>query len=59
MNAKLMKRLNRTAEEYCMALLKENLSDEEGAKVTKNSISKQSMPTIILTIMLSLCLVKE
>ena len=40
MNAKLMKKLNRTEEEYCMALLKENLSDEEGAKVTKNSISK-------------------
>ena len=40
MNAKFMKKLNRKSEEYCMALLKEQLSDEEAAKVTKASISK-------------------
>ena len=40
MNAKFMKKLNRKAEEYCMTLLKEQLSDEEASKVTKDSISK-------------------
>ena len=40
MNAKFMKKLNRKSEEYCMALLKEQLSDEEAAKLTKASIYK-------------------
>tara|TARA_X000001388_G_C2221023_1_gene119213 strand:+ start:111 stop:386 length:276 start_codon:yes stop_codon:yes gene_type:complete len=40
MNAKFMKKLNRKSEEYCMALLKEQLSDEEAAKVTRDSIAK-------------------
>ena len=40
MNAKFMKKLNRKSEEYCMALLKEQLSDEEAAKVTRASIAK-------------------
>ena len=40
MNAKFMKKLNRKSEEYCMALLKDLLSDEDADKVTTASISK-------------------
>ena len=40
MNAKNMKKINAKVETFCMALLKEQLSDEEAAKVTKNSVVK-------------------
>ena len=41
MNAKTAKKISRKAEELSMALLKEQLSDTEAAKVTKSSVPKQ------------------
>ena len=40
-----MKKINAKVETFCMALLKEQLSDEEAAKVTKNSVVKAEYAT--------------
>ncbi len=40
MNAKTMKKINAKVETFCMALLKEQLSDTEASKVTKKSVVK-------------------
>lgn len=40
MNSKTAKKISRKAEEFSMALLKEQLSETEAAKVTKSSIPK-------------------
>tara|TARA_B100001094_G_C17736399_1_gene579054 strand:+ start:87 stop:362 length:276 start_codon:yes stop_codon:yes gene_type:complete len=40
MNSKIAKKLSKKAEELSMALLKEQLSDNEAQKVTKKSVAK-------------------
>tara|TARA_R110002012_G_scaffold78269_3_gene199468 strand:- start:2186 stop:2461 length:276 start_codon:yes stop_codon:yes gene_type:complete len=45
MNAKTMKKINAKVQEFCMALLKEQLSDTEAAKVTKKSVVKAEYAT--------------
>tara|TARA_R110000824_G_scaffold24429_5_gene86052 strand:+ start:868 stop:1143 length:276 start_codon:yes stop_codon:yes gene_type:complete len=40
MNSRTAKKLSKKAEELSMALLKEHLSDQEAAKVTKSSVAK-------------------
>ena len=45
MNSKISKKISRKAEKFSMALLKEQLSDTEAAKVTKKSVVKAEYAT--------------